>query len=412
MRFEFRLPDVGEGITESEVLVWHVAPGQDVREDQVLCEIETDKATVEIPAPCSGRVEQLAAAVGQTVRVGEILAVFDAKRPPVQQFSGEKHATPPAPPKPAAAPVARHERAPEPAAPEPPPAPSGPVRAAPSTRRYAREQGVDVSTVAGSGPKGRVLREDIDAAARRVAPLLVSAPTAPAGGETRRRLAGIAKAMYDSMSRAARVPQATTGFAVNAAAFEAARKRLSAHTGTRVSFVALLIKALIPALKAMPQFNASLDDDTLEVIEKHYYHIGFAAYTDAGLVVPVIRDADRLSVVELSNAIEDLAARARERRLGPDELRGATFTLSNWGSHGGQDIFGTPIINPPQVAILGMGRVRSEPVVVDDTRIEIQRRLNLVLSYDHRLIDGVTALRFMQPILAAVEDPLLLLADA
>ena len=409
MRFEFRLPDVGEGITESELLTWHVAPGQEVREDQVLCEIETDKATVEIPAPCSGRVEQLAAAVGQTVRVGEILAVFDAERPPVQQFSGEKHAAPPAPSKPAAAPVARHEQA---AAPEPPPAPTGPVRAAPSTRRYAREQGVDVTTIAGSGPKGRVLREDIDAVARRAVPAQAPSPAAPAGGETRRRLAGIAKAMYDSMSRAARVPQATTGFAVNAAAFEAARKRLSAHTGTRVSFVALLIKALIPALKAMPQFNASLDDDTLEVIEKHYYHIGFAAYTDAGLVVPVIRDADRMSVVELSAAIEDLANRARERRLGPDELRGATFTLSNWGSHGGQDIFGTPIINPPQVAILGMGRVRSEPVVVDDARIEIQRRLNLVLSYDHRLIDGVTALRFMQPILAAVEDPLLLLADA
>lgn len=403
MRFEFRLPDVGEGITESELLTWHVAPGQEVREDQVLCEIETDKATVEIPAPCSGRVEQLAAQVGQTVRVGEILAVFDAERPPVQQFSGEKHAAPAPAPKPAAPPAAPQ------VAPEPPPAPTGPVRAAPSTRRYAREQGVDLGTVAGSGPKGRVLRQDIDAAARRAAP----APSpAPAGGEKRWRLTGIAKAMYDSMSRAARVPQATTGFAVNAAAFEAARKRLSAHTGTRVSFVALLIKALIPALKAMPQFNASLDDDTLEVIEKHYYHIGFAAYTDAGLVVPVIRDADRLSVVDLSNAIEDLAARARERRLGPDELRGATFTLSNWGSHGGQDIFGTPIINPPQVAILGMGRVRSEPVVVDDSRIEIQRRLNLVLSYDHRLIDGVTALRFMQPILAAVEDPLLLLADA
>ncbi|WP_440940441.1 dihydrolipoamide acetyltransferase family protein [Immundisolibacter sp.] len=414
MRFEFRLPDVGEGITESELLTWHVAPGEQVHEDQVLCEIETDKATVEIPAPCSGRVEQLGAQVGQTVRVGEILAVFDAERPPAQQFSGEKHApaASTAPTQPAAA--APAHGASVAAAPAPTPAPPanrhGPLRAAPSTRRYAREHEVDLAEVSGSGPKGRVLREDIDAVvARRQAP----PPTAAAaGGETRRRLSGVAKAMYDSMSRAARVPQATTGFAVTAAALETARKRLSAHTGTRVSFVALLIKALIPALKAMPQFNASIDDDTLEVIEKHYYHIGFAAYTDAGLVVPVIRDADRLSVVELSTAIEELAARARERRLGPDELRGATFTLSNWGSHGGQDIFGTPIINPPQVAILGMGRVRSEPVVVDDSRIEIQRRLNLVLSYDHRLIDGVTALRFMQPILAAVEDPLLLLADA
>lgn len=412
MRFEFRLPDVGEGITESELLAWHVAPGEPVREDQVLCEIETDKATVEIPAPCSGRVEQLAAQVGQTVRVGEILAVFDAERPPAQQFSGEKHAAPPPAP---AAPASAASTAPAPA-PAPTPATAsaqaGPVRATPSTRRYAREHGVDLAGLNGSGPKGRVLREDIDAlVARRQAPAPAPATRpAAAGGERRWRLTGIARAMYDSMSRAAHVPQATTGFAVNAAAFEAARKRLSTHTGTRVSYVALLIKALIPALKAMPQFNASIDDDTLEVIEKHYYHIGFAAYTDAGLVVPVIRDADRLGVVELSAAIEDLAARARDRKLPPDDLRGATFTLSNWGSHGGQDIFGTPIINPPQVAILGMGRVRSEPVVVDDSRIEIQRRLNLVLSYDHRLIDGVTALRFMQPILAAVEDPLLLLA--
>ncbi|MFP5464598.1 MAG: dihydrolipoamide acetyltransferase family protein [Gammaproteobacteria bacterium] len=403
MRFEFRLPDVGEGITESELLAWHVAPGDEVQEDQTLCEIETDKATVEIPAPCSGRVEQLAAQVGQIVKVGEILAVFDAERAPAQQFSGERHAAPALAPTSAAA---------------PPVQPAGPVRAAPSTRRYAHQQDVDLAAVTGSGPKGRVLREDIDAVLARVArpvPTPTSAPSpaiASSGGERRWRLSGVAKAMYDSMSRAAHVPQATTGFAVNAAAFETARARLAAHTGQRVSYVALLIKTLIPALKAMPQFNASIDDQTLEVVEKHYYHIGFAAYTDAGLVVPVIRDADRLNVVQLSAAIDELAVRARDRKLAPDDMRGATFTLSNWGSHGGQDIFGTPIINPPQVAILGMGRVRSEPVVVDDSRIEIQRRLNLVLSYDHRLIDGVTALRFMQPILAAVQDPLLLLADA
>lgn len=402
MRFEFRLPDVGEGITESELLTWHVAPGQEVREDQVLCEIETDKATVEIPSPCSGRVEQLTARVGQVIKVGEVLAVFDAERAPAQQFSGEKHAAPMFAPIPAVA---------------PPKQPSGAVRAAPSTRRYARERDVDLAQVAGSGPKGRVLREDIDAVTARAA-RPASAPFSPApaetavDGERRWRLSGIAKAMYDSMSRAAHVPQATTGFAVNAAAFEATRARLSSHTGQRISYVALLIKALIPALKAMPQFNASIDDATLEVIEKHYYHIGFAAYTEAGLVVPVIRDADRLNVAQLSAAIDDLAARARDRKLAPDDMRGATFTLSNWGSHGGHDIFGTPIVNPPQVAILGMGRVRGEPVVVDDSRIEIQRRLNLVLSYDHRLIDGVTALRFMQPILAAVEDPVLLLADA
>nr|ART38041.1 F109 [uncultured bacterium] len=395
MRFEFRLPDVGEGITESELLTWHVAPGQAVSEDQVLCEIETDKATVEIPSPCTGQVLQLLPQVGQVIKVGEVLAVFEADRAPQQQFSGTKHAAPTAVP--AAPPTLTPSLA--------------DLRAAPSTRRYAREQDVDIVQLIGSGPKGRILRQDVDAA-KNAPDAPKPPPAAPTltGGERRWALTGVAKAMYESMSRAAHVPQATTGFAVNAAALEAARSRLSAHTGKRISYVALLIRALIPALRAMPQFNASLDEERLEVIEKHDYHIGFAAYTDAGLLVPVIRHADRLTLIELSDAIEDLAGRARERKLGPDQMRGATFTLSNWGSHGGHDIFGTPIINPPQVAILGMGRVRSEPVVVDENRIEIQRRLNLVLSYDHRLIDGVTALRFMQPILASVEDPLLLLS--
>jgi pyruvate dehydrogenase E2 component (dihydrolipoamide acetyltransferase) len=174
MRFEFRLPDVGEGITESELLTWHVAPGEHVHEDQVLCEIETDKATVEIPAPCSGRVEQLGAQVGQTVRVGEILAVFDAERSPAQQFSGEKHAAPAsaAPAQPVTAtPADGASTATAPAStPAPPATRHGPVRAAPSTRRYAREHAVDLAEVSGSGPKGRVLREDIDAVVARRQP--------------------------------------------------------------------------------------------------------------------------------------------------------------------------------------------------------------------------------------------------
>lgn len=421
MRFEFRLPDVGEGITEAAVLAWHAVPGADVSEDALLLDIETDKATVEVPAPCSGTLAEQRAQAGQTVRVGDVIAVFETEQAPRQQFSGEKHGHAPAVA--AAAPAAAPAVAPSAPAPVEPPAPppavnsTGPaasaagVRAAPSTRAYARAQGIALDDVAGSGPKGRVLKADVDALLARAARAPSPSPVAAAAGEARRYvLSGIRRAMFESMTRAARIPQASTGFSARGAVLEQLRERLCERTGERISYVALTMKLLLPTLRAFPQFNASLDDDAT-VTEHADYHFGFAAYTEAGLMVPVVRHADRLSLLALNAEITRLTARARERKLSPDEARGATFTVTNWGSHGAQDTFGTPILNPPEVAILGMGRIRDEVVPVAGAPA-VERRAPLVLSYDHRLIDGVTAGAFMAHLIAALEDPATALALA
>lgn len=434
MRFEFRLPDVGEGITEAAVLAWHAPAGGTIAEDALLLDIETDKATVEVPAPCSGTLVEQRAPAGQVVKVGEVIAVFETAQAPRQQFSGEKHghAAPPpgAPTPPPTAPTtpatlqtqtlaAALEQPPPPpgVAPVAPPAaePSAAdvpftagVRAAPSTRAHARALGVDLRQVSATGPKGRVLKADVDAHLARPAPAPApaSAPApspAPAGVDRRYVLSGVRRAMFDSMTRAARVPQATTGFSARGAALEALRGRLVARTGEKISYVALAMKLLVPTLRAFPQFNAVIDDDA-SVTERADIHFGFAAHTEAGLMVPVIRHADRLSLLALSAEITRLTARARDRKLSPDEARGATFTVTNWGSQGAQDTFGTPIINPPEVAILGMGRIRDEVVPVNGAPA-VERRLPLVLSYDHRLIDGVTAGTFMAYLIGALEDP-------
>ena len=411
MRFEFRLPDVGEGITEAELLTWRTEAGATVREDQPLCEIETDKAVVEIPAPCSGVVQALLAEPGSTLGVGTPIAVFETEQAPRQQFSGEKHGQTAPPAQPASDPDTA--TAAVTAASETPPPPSNPVRATPGTRRYARERGVDIAAITGSGPKGRVLRDDIEAAAPTPAasPTARPAPAPEAGTQEHRyRLKGPRKAMADNMARAALIPQASTGFRARAKDLVALRERLKHKCGTRISYTALVVKALVPALKRHPLFNASYDETTGEVTEKYRYDIGIAVDTEHGLMVPVLRGADRLSLEQLAAEIDRLAAACRDRSIEPAALRDATFTLSNYGLGGAWDTFGTPIINPPQVAILGMGRIRAEPLVDDEGELQVAQVLNFALSYDHRLLDGMAALRFMDDVLAAVEDPDLLLA--
>jgi pyruvate dehydrogenase E2 component (dihydrolipoamide acetyltransferase) len=231
----------------------------------------------------------------------------------------------------------------------------------------------------------------------------------PEGAERRVPLTGVRRAMFDAMTRAAQVPQASTGFSARAEALEALQSRLAQKTDTKISYLALVIKAVLPALRRYPVLNATVDAHTAVLIEKYVYHIGFAAHTDAGLMVPVVRDAGQLDLIALSERIARLAGLARERRLGPNEARGSTFTITNWGSHTGRDTFGTPIVNPPEVAILGMGRIRDE-VVARDGQVVVERRMPMTLSYDHRVVDGVTAAAFMSDVLAAVEDPDLLLS--
>ena len=417
MTYEFCLPDVGEGITESDLLKWHVKPGDVVREDDLLCEIETDKAVVEIPVPCNGTVQSLQVAEGTTVKVGSVIAVFataDNQAAPAATVKSATHAMPAEP----------HENqiigvSPAPTfSAIPQAAPAQPAHATPSTRSYARQQGVALEVVSGSGPKGRILREDIDrhlsvvkapdtsSVRLEVRPLAI-----PLSGQQRRTpIKGLRRAIAETMVRSVSViPHATSGFRCNAEAFVALRLRLQEHLGCRISFTAMVIKAMIPALKKYPYFNASIDDTSNEIVEHGDINIGFATHTDEGLIVPVIKHADQRSLKEISAEIDRLAALARERKIPLADLKGGTITLSNVGSHGKHDLVGRPIINHPEVAIIAMTRIKPQAAVVNGA-VVAQQSLDMVTSYDHRLIDGVYAAQFMEAVIEIIEEPGLLLS--
>lgn len=429
MTYEFSLPDVGEGITESDLLKWHVKPGDVVREDEVLCEIETDKAVVEIPVPCNGTVQSLHAAEGSTVKVGSVIAVF-ATEAVAKAAQGANEAV---------AKVAASAAVVAPATVSPAPtfqvvsqaALAPPVHATPSTRRYAREQGVALESVIGSGPQGRILHEDIDRHVARQAQMAAATgmetattktpdtssmrldvrPVAvPGAGQQRRTpLKGMRRAIADTMVRSVTViPHATSGFRCNAEAFVTLRQRLQEYHGCRISFTAMVIKAMIPALKKYPYFNASIDDTASEIVEHGDINIGFATHTGEGLMVPVIKHADQKSLAEISTEIDRLAALARERKIALADLRGGTITLSNVGSHGKHDLIGRPIINHPEAAIIAMTRIKPQPAV-ENGQVVVQQTLDMVTSYDHRLIDGVYAAEFMEAVIALIEEPGLML---
>lgn len=427
MTYEFCLPDVGEGITESDLLKWHVKPGDVVREDDVLCEIETDKAVVEIPIPCNGTVQSLHAAEGTTVKVGSVIAVF-ATEAVAKAAQGATEAVAKA-----AASAAVAAAVATPAAVSPAPtfqavsqaAPAQPVHATPSTRSYARQQGVALEAVTGSGPKGRILHEDIDRhlAGQANTPSAKAPDTSsvklevrplaiPVAGQQRRTpIKGLRRAIAETMVRSVSViPHATSGFRCNAEAFVALRQRLQEHLGCRISFTAMVIKAMIPALKKYPYFNASIDDTTSEIVEHGDINIGFATHTGEGLMVPVIKHADQRSLAEISTEIDRLAALARERKISLADLKGGTITLSNVGSHGKHDLVGRPIINHPEAAIIAMTRIKPQPAV-ENGMVVVQQTLDMVTSYDHRLIDGVYAAQFMEAVIEIIEEPGLLLAN-
>ncbi len=424
MTYEFTLPDVGEGITESDLLKWHVKPGDVVREDDLLCEIETDKAVVEIPVPCNGTVHSLQVAEGTTVKVGSVIAVFtttDNQAVPTATVKSAAHAMP------------AESRENQIIAVSPAPtfqavsqaAPAQPVHATPSTRSYARQQGVALERVVGSGPKGRILHEDIDRhlAGQANTPSAKAPDTSsvklevrplaiPVAGQQRRTpLKGLRRAIAETMVRSVSViPHATSGFRCNAEAFVALRQRLQEHLGCRISFTAMVIKAMIPALKKYPYFNASIDDTSNEIVEHGDINIGFATHTEEGLIVPVIKHADQRSLAEISTEIDRLAALARERKIPLADLKGGTITLSNVGSHGKHDLVGRPIINHPEAAIIAMTRIKPQPAV-ENGMVVVQQTLDMVTSYDHRLIDGVYAAEFMESMIAIIEEPGLLLAN-
>lgn len=410
--FEFRLPDPGEGLTEAEIIDWYSSAGDDVREDDPLVDVETDKAVVEIPTPCTGTLTEIVADPGDIVKVGEVIAVFETENPPrQQQFEKEPEtdaAT--AEPEPAVSQVESDEQATETAG-------DGRVFASPATRRYAREQGVTLSEVEGTGPGGRILQEDIDRhkeadePAAPTTPAVEKEPAAVAEDQAiREPLRGLRRTIAENMQRSKQeIPHVTSGFEADAAELVGLKERLDEKHDTRITYTAILVKAVVPALQEFPLVNAQIDMDAGEIIKHQVYNIGVATNTDDGLIVPVIKHVDKKSIVEVAEELESTVEAARNREIDPGSLQDGTFTITNMGSHGGHGTFGTPIIRHPEAAILGVGSIAEKPVAVDG-RVEVRDRIGFSFSYDHRLIDGVTAGEFAERIIEGVEDPDLLLA--
>jgi len=443
MTFEFELQELGEGIEQADVVNVLVEEGHVIQAGQNVVELETEKAVVEVPCPEGGRVVKVHVAPGDKVSVGAAIltietekggAVSEKKAAPAVEEAPAPSAEPEQPPvleeeKPKAAPPPpprAEEPAEEPLVTEPPPAESPKRRPAPegpATRRLARELGVDLHQVSGSGPGGRITAEDVRAFVKKSMTAAMSGLGAAAppplpdfsqwGPVERQPLGAIRRKTAEHMAMAWQlVPHVTQYDAADITELEAVRKRYAVSRGDapgKVTVTVLAVKAAMAALRAYPQFNASLDAAGGQLIFKKYYHIGVAVDTEHGLFVPVLRDVDRKSVVDLAVEIEQLAERARQRKLGLEEMKGGTFTITNLGGIGGTAF--SPIVNYPEVAILGISRARKEQVVRQE-QVEQRILMPVSLSYDHRVIDGADGARFLRKICEVLSDPMQLLLEA
>jgi pyruvate dehydrogenase E2 component (dihydrolipoamide acetyltransferase) len=427
---ELRLPELGENIESADVSAVLVAVGDLVRRDQPVIEVETEKASLEVPAHCDGRVTELRVKVGDKVAVGEAILTVDESGACAEVAAAAPEprpsASPPAPPPGtgqarAALEPAPLVRFPARSAPRVKPEIGVTAPAAPSVRALARELGVDVREVPGSGPGGRICRDDVKAHAKRLIqgreggaarrdPVL---PDFARWGEIARRpLSNLRRKTAENMALAwATIPQVTQFDRADITQLEAMRKRFNARpeaAGAKLTVTAIAVKLAAGALQRFPQFNASLDLAENAVVLKGYVHVGVAVDTERGLLVPVVRDVNHKRLVPLAEELRDLAERARSKKVKPEELQGATFTVTNLGGLGTTHF--SPIVNWPEVAILGLGR--AETVAVhEDGEFKPHLMLPLSLSYDHRLIDGADAARFLRWIAEALEQPLLLLLE-
>ncbi|WP_214748337.1 dihydrolipoamide acetyltransferase family protein [Exiguobacterium sp. s189] len=427
--FEFKLPDIGEGIHEGEIVKWFVKAGDTVKEDDVLLEVQNDKAVVEIPAPVDGTVKEVKVSEGTVAVVGDVLITFDIEGDaPAGEEEEEASEQPKAEEKTEDVKEDVKEDAPRDVQLHK----SERVIAMPSVRKYAREKGVDIREVNGSGDNGRVLKEDIDAFANGEAPSAEAttektdsvAPAAAAKTEikpyesatpeleTREKIRGIRKAISKAMVNSKHTaPHVTLMDEVDVTKLVALRKdfkQVAADQGVKLTYLPFVVKALTAAAKAFPTINASIDDVNEEIVYKNYYNIGIAADTDNGLVVPVVKDADRKSIYALATNINELAGKAREGKLAGEDMKGGSITITNIGSAGGQ--WFTPVINHPEVAILGIGRI-AEKAVVKNGEIVAAPVLALSFSFDHRLIDGATAQNALNMVKRLLEDPALLMME-
>ena len=397
MTVEIKVPAMGESVTEATISKWFKKEGDAVKRDEPLLELETDKVTVEVPSPADGAIESISAQAGATVSVGALLgAIAEGK-------AGSA---------PAAAPKAE---APKPAAPAP--AAKAETPAMPSAKRIAEESGVPLSSVAGTGKDGRVTKGDMlgALAARSSAPQPVAAtPAGPRHNEAReervpmtRLRKTIALRLKESQNTAA---QLTTFNEVDMTAVMGLRATykdvFEKKHGVKLGFMGFFAKAVVAALKELPNVNAEIEGDN--IVYKNYHDIGIAVSTERGLVVPVVRDADRLSLADIEKAIVDFGTRARDNKLKLEELQGGTFSITNGGVFG--SLMSTPILNSPQSGILGMHKIQPRPMAIGD-KVEIRPMMYLALSYDHRIVDGREAVTFLVKVKENLEDPQRLLLD-
>ena len=408
---EIRVPTLGESVTEATIGRWFKKAGDAVAVDEPLVELETDKVTIEVPAPSAGTLGEIIAKDGETVAVGALLGQINDGA-----VAAKPAAAAPAPAKPAAAPAA--------AAPAPAKALPADTPQAPSVRKLSAESGVDATTVPGSGKDGRVTKGDMLAAIERAAsaPTPVNQPAAavqvrapsPADDAAReervkmtRLRQTIARRLKDVQNTAAMLTTFNEVDMTNVMALRSQYKDVfEKKHGSKLGFMGFFTKAVVQALKDIPAVNAEIDGSDL--IYKNYYHIGVAVGTDKGLVVPVVRDCDHKSIADIENGIADFGRRARDGQLKIDEMQGGTFTITNGGIYG--SLMSTPILNAPQSGILGMHKIQERPVVVGG-KIEIRPMMYLALSYDHRVIDGKEAVTFLVRVKESLEDPARLVLD-
>ncbi len=431
-KFEFKLPDIGEGVAEGEIVNWLVQAGDDVTENQEMVEVMTDKATVTIGAPKAGKVTELRFKVGDTVPVGQVLIVFE---------TGAAAEAAPASAPAAAAPAAAAPAAAAPKSEGPVASAVGDIRetlpgmspqvargaeyyadrplAAPATRKLARELGVDLRRVEPSGSAGRVTREDVERsvngaaapapAAAPAAETKAPAPAAPPSrqaADERQPIRGLRKRIFENMARSKRTAAHFNYIdEVDVAAITALKDRAKPYAekaGVKLTFLPFLVKAVVAALKRHPRLNSNIDEAAMELVLRKTYDIGIATSTDAGLMVPVVRGCDRLSILEIASEIDRVARAARDGKSQKEDLGGSSFTITSLGKLGG--LFAPPIINYPEVGIMGVHAIKKKPVVRGD-QIVIGEVMNLSFSFDHRIIDGDVGANFAQEIISYLQEP-------
>jgi pyruvate dehydrogenase E2 component (dihydrolipoamide acetyltransferase) len=439
--FEFRMPDIGEGVVEGEVVKWHVKAGDTVREDQPMVEVMTDKATVEIPSPKAGVVKEIRALEGKTCAVGSVMVVIDdaggksvESRELRVEGSGKEPQT------------AKEERQFLDKTPKSEPATvnaqasnvlqlstlnsklstGGKVLATPATRKLARDLGVDLASVRATGPNGRVTHDDVRAAgsggatagaatgggSAAVARAYAPVPVHSDAGDERVPFRGVRKKIAENMHRSRQTAAHFTYVEeCDMTELVALRKRAKARAeerGVKLSFLPFIVKAVCAGLKKFPIVNATLDEQKGEIVLRKRYHVGVAAATAEGLIVPVVKDADQKSLFEIARTLDELSEKSKTGKATRDDLTGSTFTISSLGTLGG--VLATPIINFPEVAILGVHKIKPTPVVRDG-QIVVREMMNLSISLDHRVVDGYEGAQFLQHVIELLQDPTLMFME-